>query len=424
MSAIHVFMVDGIVFGAFVKKQTMKAKLFLSAILFTMLFSACEKAEEPENVAGNQEYSIVNDEALLNGSIQLINEPINFKGAKVVAPFSLIASVQSPVVGGVRLSATSVFVKNNKAYVTYAERGEGYKGALNVLNLSNPTTLVLISQVTFSSIDLNASDLSGNVLYLAGSSKKLGAVVIPVQLNGANGAVVNGANNCIPTKVGNAASANGIIQGGNWLYVSTGSTNGGTYCLKKSNLDFVASDLYNGAIYAAANGRSNGNTQLTLESGVNSNLHVYKIGLSDENSEKVIPVGEIKHQNVEPQYVYSGKSTIFMKTGDNVCYVSKGMYGMEAYNVVSGQMVFKSPLNMLTLGNTNAVSADNNYVYMANGADGVAFAEYPQSGNILNIVGVWDDPAYPGSANYVTSDGTYLFVAKGQEGGLKIIKRN
>lgn len=113
-----------------------------------------------------------------------------------------------------------------------------------------------------------------------------------------------------------------------------------------------------------------------------------------------------------------------MKAGDNVCYVSKGMYGMEAYNVVSGQMVFKSPLNMLTLGNTNAVSADNNYVYMANGADGVAFAEYPPSGNILNIVGVWDDPAYPGSANYVTSDGTYLFVAKGQEGGLKIIKRN
>jgi prepilin-type processing-associated H-X9-DG protein len=61
---------------------------------------------------------------------------------------------------------------------------------------------------------------------------------------------------------------------------------------------------------------------------------------------------------------------------------------------------------------------------LANGAQGLAIASYPTSGATISIQGVWDDPAHPGSANMVHADGTHVFVAKGKEGGLKIIKKN
>ncbi len=100
------------------------------------------------------------------------------------------------------------------------------------------------------------------------------------------------------------------------------------------------------------------------------------------------------------------------------------MNGMKAVNIFTGNLIYESPSGMITDGNTNAVSADSKYIYMANGAQGLYIAKAPLSGTVVDIIGIWDDPAYPGSANHVFSDDNHIFLAKGKEGGLKIIRED
>ncbi|HQQ03132.1 MAG TPA: hypothetical protein PLH30_09150 [Bacteroidales bacterium] len=96
---------------------------------------------------------------------------------------------------------------------------------------------------------------------------------------------------------------------------------------------------------------------------------------------------------------------------------------MKAVDISTSSVVYESPMGMITYGNTNAVSADANYIYMANGAQGLYIAQPPASGTEVEIIGIWDEEKYPGSANHVYSDGSYIYLAKGVEGGLKIIKQ-
>lgn len=399
---------------------------FLIFLIAAAFLASCSKEEAPSFV--NEDGIVLNNNSQeLNQRLTIINEPLNLKGLKSTPSFSLVAEAASPVVNGVKLSASYVHRRYQKVYVTYHERGNGYGGAIVVFDVSNPTTPSIVSQMTFEKIDINACDINGNgsVLYLAGAHKAKGAVVLKIAID-ANGIITSTPAQVKVLKVGNAASANGIIQASNWIYVSAGNTNGGLFVYNRTTLAFVDADLYNGAKFSTANGRVNGKKHISLEVDGSNNayLHVYTVGIGDANSELIWPVGQVIHQNVEPEFVNYGKATVFIRPDANVCFVSLGMYGMKAFNIFNGNLVYQSPAGMITYGNTNAVSADYKYIYMANGAQGLYIAKAPTSGTEVEIVGIWDDPNYPGSANHVYSDGSYIFVAKGVEGGLKIIKED
>lgn len=64
---------------------------------------------------------------------------------------------------------------------------------------------------------------------------------------------------------------------------------------------------------------------------------------------------------------------------------------------------------------TNAVSVNDDYVFVANGANGLNAYKSGDELTLMGTVGI------NGSANYVKTSGDYIYVASGK-GGLKIIK--
>ncbi|OFY09120.1 MAG: hypothetical protein A2X11_02495 [Bacteroidetes bacterium GWE2_42_24] len=388
------------------------------------LFAACSK-DETTTATDDKNVALITDKATLNKMITYVNEPITLTGGlKATASIDLVAILQSPTINGVKLSATSTIIRNNIAYVTFHERGNGFGGALVAFDVTNPAVPLLQYYYPFSEYDINASDISadGSKMYLAGGSNKKGAVLLVCDLDGAG----------IPSigytvlKIGvDAPSANGVVQGGNWIYVSAGHSNGGLFAFKKADLAPAGEDLYEGASFSAANGRAIGDRHVALEGGDVAQLHVYTIGSDDPAGEAIWPIGSISHQGVEPENEYHGKGTVYLKDGSDVCYIAMGQYGMKAIDITNGNLVYTAT-GMITYGNTNAVSADDDYVYMANGAQGLGVYEPVVGDTELSLVGVWDGHEgvnMPASCNFVMSNGVNMFVAFGKEGGLTILSK-
>lgn len=399
-----------------------KQILPLLAILL-IAATSCQKEESVAPATDTSKATLITDQAVLNQMITYHNTPIDLKGGtkSTASTLDYVASVMSPSVNGVTVSATSVLMVGNEAYVTFHERGEGFGGAIYGVNTTNVASPTIDWALSLPMHDINACDISadGTKLYLAGGSNAKGAVLLIFNLN-ASGIPV------LPyqeLEFSDAASANGVIQGGNWIYVSAGHTNGGLFGFKKNDLTLIATDPYDGASYSTANGRAIGKKHLAFEGGDVAKLHVYEIGSVDQTDEWIFNVGSVSHQNVEPEYEYFGKGVIFIKTNDVVCYMAMGQYGMKAVNIFTGVTVYESPADMITYGNTNGVSADNDYIYLANGAQGLYLYE-PGIGTALDFVGSWDGPSStPASANFVQSNNTHIFVAFGKEGGLAILSK-
>jgi hypothetical protein len=401
-----------------------KSILYLFAL--AVLFVSCSK-EEPVAVTNEEGIQLNNDASSLNQMMVPYNEPLNLTGEKAGLALTLVGEAISPTVNGVKLSASYVFRKYNKVFVTYNERGNGYGGAVRVYSLVDPANPTLVSEMTFAKIDINACDINGlgSSLYLAGSSKSKGGVIVKVAID-AQGIITSTPSTVKVFKIGDGFSANGVIQAHTYLYVSVGNSVGGLYCIDRATMAMVEQDLYSGAKFSCANGRMAGDNHMGLEvnSANDAFLHTYVVHTSDPTQEHIWPIGHIKTQNVEPEFVNYGKHTMFIRPGTTTCYIAMGVSGMKALNIHTGVTVYESPVGMITNGNTNAVSADSDYIYMANGAQGLYIAEKPTAGTVVNIAAIWDDPAHPGSCNMVYSDETHIFVAKGKEGGLKIIKSN
>jgi len=100
-----------------------------------------------------------------------------------------------------------------------------------------------------------------------------------------------------------------------------------------------------------------------------------------------------------------------------------GMEGLKRFDIFSGQETWASPRDMITSGNTNGITSDESFIYVANGADGLTVFTKPEIGEDPERVFQWDlDDAETASANMVKTYGEWVFVAKGQ-GGVKILKR-
>jgi len=399
----------------------------LGILAVVVLFAACSKSDETTTVTDNKNVKLVTDRAVLNGTIRYVNEPITLTGgSKATASLDMVAVVYSPIVNGVKLSATSTIIKDDIAYVTFHERGNGFGGSIRAYDVSVPSTPSPVFTLDLDDYDINASDIStdGTKLYLAGGSNKKGAVLLIFNLDPGTG--IPTSSDFTLLKIGaDAPSANGVVQGGNWIYVSAGHSNGGLFAFNKADLSSAGEDLYDGASFSAANGRLAGDRHVALEGGDAAQLHVYTIGSNDPAGEDIWPIGSISHQGVEPENEYHGKGTVYLKDNSDTCYIAMGKYGMKAIDITNGNLAY-TVTDMITYGNTNAVSADDDYVYIANGAQGLGVYE-PVPGNTeLSLVGYWDGHegvSMPASCNFVMSNNVNMFVAFGKEGGLTILSK-
>ena len=425
-------------------------KLTMVNILLIGLFWACQDKsyidDDIDAIASDEialPYRINNDANLLSNRISYINrtatiEPVvtglngrssssDVNGAQELYYWEHVAEVAPLVIDGNTLSATHITLADDKAYVSYHRQGNIHKGAVEIINLANPNFPTIISQASFLNSDINAvaSDFEGNIasrkIWLAMSDATHGAQVIQIESIGGliseNYERVNISN--ILEGSGVSASANGITATNNYLYVTSGKTFGGTVVLNKDNLSGLSSESYQDAKYVAVNGRGNNAKVVSLVTGDNASIKVGNVGANLETES--FGIGSIFHQNVLE--TYRGKSTMeFSPLNNNHIYIAKGKDGIAKVNINNGNVLSESKGTMLVVGNTNGVSTDNDYVYAANGSDGISISPHPESGEKIEPIFYWDMAEDDASANFIMADGEWVFVAKGG-GGFKILRK-
>jgi hypothetical protein len=424
---------------------------FIAAITGMITLFSCEQTHEESWISfGETSDLIIRENAEITASVHydgsslnlseiIVNERIKLKSAnRDNNDFTLEATVNSPIIENSLLSASFVEIfksgDETRAYVTYNLSGAAHGGAVIVVDLSNPQSPRITGEIIFPDIDINVCEVyrTGKMLWLGGSSFKKGAVIVPIELD-AKGDILlsNGKNtsfNLITIK--NVASVNGIVEAGDWLMTTAGNFNGGTFALNyKKGYRVDGIDNFPNAKFSTANGNTLGKYHASLEGGENAKLRVYRVGVQDEENAVIIPIGSIYHATGDSASQYSGKATCYMEKNSRYCYVSKGANGFAAVDIFEKSIVATSSPELLKSGNVNSICVDSKYIYLANGADGLVICEKPEivEGS-TEVAGVkpaykWDEETEGASANYVAVHDEYLFVAKGANGGLKIIKR-
>ncbi|MFK8005797.1 MAG: DUF4114 domain-containing protein [Saprospiraceae bacterium] len=366
-----------------------------------------------------------NDDSLNTGQVDTRDDIINSDYY-----WLHVGEIEPYVLDGVTLSATHIAFLDNKAYISYHKRGVDHLGALEVVDLSNPENPIVTFRGYLNSADINAVEVgklpgSDDVkIWLSLSDSKKGAVLGVVTMAGGttySGFQIVNLSNFI--EGGISSSANSVTYSGDYLYVSSGKTHGGAFCINAETLEVLGSVEFENGKYIDVNGTPDDATKVvSLQTGASSSLRVEDIGSFHFANE--YNVGEILHQNVDTDS--RGKSNLHFVNNDpyNV-YIAKGKHGLASYDILNGTETWSSSEDMLTNGNTNGVTSDDQFIYVANGADGLAVFTKPEIPGIApELVFTWDMNEQVASANFIEVDGStqWILVAKGQ-GGTKILKR-
>lgn len=396
-------------------------KRLLALSLFSaLIFTSCEK-DNPSPANPAQDFNISTDASKLNGAINfdetgvigVANFNIN-RGTEAASIFGIeqIAFVEPPVVDGTTLRATHVDVRDNYAYVSYNKEGAVYLGAIDIIDVSDKYNPVLVSRMTTDIADINSlyMDENGYLVFTGASAKE------------ANG----GAGN--RTLQGYVAVENGQFSRDFELDYNNPGNAGvhilvidGDAIIVSGDAGGVGSFMYPGVLtpfdnqsfldYGDLRSAAYKNNTLAVLSGEDGLLN---LSINDE----LIENSRIATAALTPE----SKRTIAWY-GDNIL-VSEGAEGAGIYNFEAGARISSLPLRLHPDASeinpedkvTNAVSTDDNFIYMANGGAGLDIIKLNEN---LNPVaeGIAE---IQGSANFVQAKGEYIYVASGT--GLKILK--
>ena len=80
-----------------------------------------------------------------------------------------VAQVDPVVVGASTTQANEIVISGTTAVIAYNTAGPVFNGALQILNIQNPTRPVITAEIAFPDVDIVSIELDGNTLYFAGS---------------------------------------------------------------------------------------------------------------------------------------------------------------------------------------------------------------------------------------------------------------
>ncbi len=324
-------------------------------------------------------------------------------------PLTLVAQIDPPFFSGAQnLTASHVDVDGNYAYVAYNTVEDGFAGAMDIIDVSDPNRPFVRSRIYFPTADVNTIKYENGFVYGAGGFDSEKSTITDF-----NSFVIKLVANNGRFNLG-AGFAFGFQEGFNGTDVETTSnsilvTSGKDGYLKSYNKNDVTDQnevFYEDLRSVAVNG--NQIAVLDASAGV-------RILDQNFNETSLITIGS--------DFGDFSKRTIEF-SGDNII-VAEGSLGAGVYNLSTGNLVEYIPILINPDGVdpnnivTNAVAVNENIVLMANGAAGLSLAENQGAGN-TDLIGIIE---LQGSINYVESKGDYAFAASGRR-GLQIIKLN
>ena len=388
----------------------MKKNVYLFSFLALSLLISCDDNNDNKNDQSLDSITITSDQNTLNqrldytnsGVIAIENGSLTGKTAEnTVTSFPLvqIAEIKPPVdANGKTLQASHVTVNGNYAYVSYITRGDVYSGAIDVIDVSDPYKPKLVTSALIPNTDITSLTYSNGNLII-GAAKD----VDKDPLLGSNPAVVF-----------NMPLSSGLLT-------DKLTTN---YLESKVTTDVAA----NTSNYFAVTG-DNGSlfkisTSTKAVKGKTAMADLRSIALT---SDKVVTLSGTKGVNIYNQTTLALQKSFTTSTDvsgakrtmdidGTKLLVSEGPNGLGVYDINSGSKL--QTIAIATAGEdnvTNAVSINDGYAFLANGALGLNVYQPGTQYSLLGSVGI------AGSSNYVKSSGNYIYVASGT-GGLKIIK--
>jgi hypothetical protein len=390
----------------------MKKSVYLFSFLAMSLFTFCDSNDDNtvDNQGKENNVEINNDVTSLNKRLDLTNSGVititNVSTAKSLnstestsdLPLVQIAEINPPTdSNGRTLQANHVAVNGNYAYVAYTMRGDVYSGAIDVIDVSDPYKPKLITSALIANTDITSLTYSNGNLIIAGATDI-----------DKNAALTN------PSIVINMQLSSGLLTD--------------KYTINNLEGKVTTDVTANASSYFAVTGDSGSLYKINSSSKTVS----AKVALSDLRSvavsgDKIVTLSGTKGVNI-----YNESSLALQKsfsTSTDVSgakrtmdfdgtklLVSEGYNGLGIYDINSGSKL--QTIGITTAGEdnvTNAVSVNDGYAFVANGAAGLNAYKSSTQFNLVGTVGI------TGSSNYVKSSGNYIYVASGK-GGLKIIK--
>lgn len=396
-------------------------KKVLLVLLVASIVGACDILSNGDE--NNFKVQVNNDLKELNERIQLINEPIILDSTRSKTSeattsgadnFSHVANVASPEINGRKLSATSIELRANKVYISYHLNGSDYGGAVDIIDITDEENPSLVSSITFLDTDINGLDVEENnkLLWITGGRDVSSSGHSTEDHNGAiigelgidKGEFEENAYRETPLP---SYSGNDIVDfPGQSLYVAAGATGGGYYELSKS--DFEITDRVDHDFAKSIDRRQSDiiGLNLTPEGHANFTIMDFDNGTTT---------------NYETPFTVSpndGKNVI--EHTSSVTYAALGDQGVKGYKFNTGaEPVYE--FNPMGDDVSNGVTASGNYVYIANGTDGLFITTQSSSGNKApEAVYSWKGGS--GSANFVKTNGSFIILANGTD-GLNILKK-
>lgn len=324
-------------------------------------------------------------------------------------PLTLVAQVNPPSFqnGGENLTATHVHVVDDYAYVSYNTVEDGYAGAMDIINVSDPHNPRISSRLYLLNADINSIQYEGGFIYAVGgvdSEKSItatsNAFVVKIQASGGRFDVSAGVTFGFQEGFN---STDVIIKDGS-VMVTSGKDG---YLTK-----------YNKATLQIENEAPFADLRSVATSGGNIAVLDASKGISIIDDQLNI----VREISINTDFGASSKRTLSF-AGENIV-VAEGSKGAGIYNSSTGNLIEYIPIPIDPEGVaegdkvTNAVAINEEALLMANGGAGLCLSE--DLGNGTNLIGVI---ALNGSINYVASKNDYIFAASGKK-GLQIIKLN
>lgn len=394
----------------------MRKSILVFSILTLALVTSCTDPGDSNSQTNSDKNAIVinDNQSQLNQRLDLSNSGVisivNASTKKTLDtessqfPLTQIAEFNAPKDNnGKTLQASHVAVNGNYAYVSYVLQGNEYSGAIDMIDISDPYKPKLVMSALIPDTDITSLVYTNGNLIIAGAANpdknpelKSPAIAMNMQLS-ANGSLTTDVKlTDISSFVATDVAANSINY-----FITTGNT-GGLFKFDNSTKEIVGSKSIEDLRSVAIN-----NDKVVTLSGTK--------GINIYNASNLELTKSFSNWTDDAQ---DAKRTIDF-IGDKIL-VSEGYQGLGVYNMTSGskiQSISLTPIATAELDDvvTNAVSVNGDYVFVANGGNGL---NVYKSGDQLTLVGT---VGIDGSANYVKSSGNYFFVASGK-GGLKIIK--
>jgi hypothetical protein len=394
----------------------MKKGIFLFSVLTLAFVTSCsDQVDSNTGTNSDKNAVVINDnQTQLNNRLDLANSGVisivSASTGKRLAiesnqlPLTQVAEFNAPKDSkGNTLQASHVTINGKYAYVSYNSQGDEYSGAIDMIDVSDPYKPKLVMSALIPDTDITSVVYSNGKLIIAGatnvdknSALLSPAIVINMQLTSNGSLSTSFTTNDISSYVTTAVTANTT----NYFAVS-----GDAGSLSK----FDTSGKQVGSTVAIEDLRT---------VGVNNDKVVTLSGTKGINIYNASTLALTKSFSNWIDDAQGAKRTIdFIR---DKLLVSEGYQGLGVYNMTSGAKIQTISLSPATTTEpddvvTNAVSVNGDYVFVANGGNGLNVYKAGDQLTLMGTLGI------SGSANYVKTSDDYIYVASGK-GGLKIIK--